>query len=54
MPVLNARGEVIAVLSGSSEDADSPLGSPDGYAEHVALADAMARILVDLLKWADD
>lgn len=54
MPVLNATGRAIGVLSGSSRDPASLLAEMEGFQEHVALADGMARILVDLLKWATD
>lgn len=53
-PVLNAAGEIIAVLSASTENADSALATQEGQEAHLALAAAMARVVVDLLRWADD
>jgi hypothetical protein len=54
MPVTNARDEVIAVLAGSSADADSGLGSPEGFDAHLLVAQEVARVLVDLLQWFTD
>jgi hypothetical protein len=54
MPVTNAAGEVIAVLSASTTDAGSGLTGNEGFEAFVALADAVARVLVDLLKWFSD
>jgi hypothetical protein len=54
MPVRNASGTVIAVLSASSKTEGSALVDPDGYSVHSALAAASARILVDLLGWFAD
>ena len=55
MPVTNAAGHVLAVLSAASDDPDAELRSEAGMESLVALADAAARVLVDLLKWfADD
>lgn len=53
-PVFNASGRIIAVLSASSEDANSRLLTEEGREEHLALAAAMSRVLVDLLFWERD
>lgn len=53
-PVLNAAGDVIAVLSASTENLTSGLATEEGQEAHLALAAAMARVLIDLLRWADD
>ncbi|HEX2119924.1 MAG TPA: hypothetical protein VHF91_12115, partial [Acidimicrobiales bacterium] len=54
MPVTNASDEVIAVLSGSSVDPDSPLATPDGFDAQLLVAQEVARVLVDLLRWFPD
>jgi hypothetical protein len=54
MPVTNAAGEVIAVLAGSSTDPDSPLTGPEGFDAHLLVAQEVARVLIDLLKWFTD
>jgi hypothetical protein len=55
MPVTNAAGHVLAVLSAASDDPDTELRSEVGMEALVALAGAVARVLVDILKWfADD
>jgi hypothetical protein len=54
VPVTNAAGRIIGVVSGFSTDEDSALASYDGYAMHVFLAEAAARVLIDLLKWFSD
>jgi len=54
MPVMNARHEVIAVLAGSSSVLDSPLGSAEGFDTQLLMAQEVARVLVDLLKWFAD
>ena len=54
MPVTNAAGQVLAVLSAASDDPDTELRSEAGMEALVALADAVARVLVDLLKWFGD
>jgi hypothetical protein len=54
MPVTNAGGEVVAVLSGSSADADSRLGTDEGFDTHLLVAQEVARVLVDLLQWFPD
>lgn len=54
MPVTNASDEVIAVLSGSSVDPDSPLSTPDGFDAQLLVAQEVARVLVDLLRWFPD
>ena len=54
MPVTNASDDVIAVVSGSSVDADSPLATADGFDAHLLVAQEVARVLVDLLGWFPD
>lgn len=54
MPVTNHRGDLIAVLSGSSTDPTATLVTADGFEAHLALAACASRILVDLLKWSAD
>lgn len=53
-PVLNAAGDVVAVLSASTENPESALDTEEGQEAHLALAAAMGRVVVDLLRWADD
>jgi len=54
MPVTNTAGRVIGVLSAASRDSGGALLSGLGFEQHVFLAEAAARILIDLLKWFDD
>jgi hypothetical protein len=54
MPVTNASEEVIAVLAGSSVDPASPLATPEGFDAHLLVAQEVARVLVDLLRWFTD
>ncbi|MDQ4134437.1 MAG: hypothetical protein M3179_14835 [Actinomycetota bacterium] len=54
MPVANASGRVLAVLSAASSDPASALRNDTGMEALVAVADAVARVLVDLLKWFTD
>lgn len=54
VPVLNAGGEAIGVLSASTWDHGSPLGAEEGQLALVALAEYVARVLVDVLKWFTD
>ena len=54
MPVTNAGGEVLAVLSGSSDDPDGPLGTTEGFDALLLVAQEVARVLVDLLQWFSD
>lgn len=54
MPVTNASDEVIAVVSGSSTDPESPLATVEGFDAHLLVAQEVARILVDLLQWFPD
>lgn len=49
MPVRTVRDKVIGVLSVSSAINDGHLRSPDAILEHLALAEIVARILVDML-----
>jgi hypothetical protein len=45
---------VIAVISGSSVDADSTLATSEGFDAHLLMAQQVARVLVDLLQWFPD
>ncbi len=54
MPVTNASDEVIAVLAGSSVDPDSPLATAEGFDAQLLMAQEVARVLVDLLRWFPD
>lgn len=54
MPVINAGGQVLAILSADSPDPASKLAAQEGFERHVFLAEAVARIFVDLFKWFDD
>ena len=54
MPVTNASDQVIAVVSGSSVDPESPLATDEGFDAHLLLAQEVARVLVDLLRWFPD
>lgn len=54
MPVTNASDEVIAVVSASSTDPESPLATIEGFDAHLLVAQEVARILVDLLQWFPD
>jgi len=54
MPVANSSDQVIAVVAGSSVDANSGLGSDTGFDAHLLLAQEVGRVLVDLLRWFPD
>lgn len=54
MPVTNAGDEVIAVLAGSSVDPRSPLGTAEAFDAQLLVAQEVARVLVDLLRWFPD
>jgi len=54
VPVLNAANRPIAVLAGSSADPASRLDGPEGLQALLTHADALARVLVDLLGWETD
>lgn len=56
LPIFNAAGDVIGVLTASTKDPDGPerLSSENGYYEMLSRALALARVLVDLLQWFDD
>lgn len=53
-PVVDAGGNVIAVLSASTADPASRLGTTDGQDELISMAVKVGRVLIDLLKWYDD
>ena len=54
VPVTNAAGRLIGVVSGSSTSDTSALATTDGLEAQIFLAEAAARVLVDLLKWFSD
>jgi hypothetical protein len=54
VPVRNAHGRPIAVLSASSRDSESGLDSPEAAGDLFGAAAVCARVLVDLLGWASD
>lgn len=54
IPVLNAAGVPIAVVSASSRDPDCPLDSDEALTQLLAAGELLARGLVDLLGWATD
>ena len=54
VPVLNAAGVPVAVVSASSRDPDCPLDSDDAVTMLLAAGEVLARGLVDLLGWATD
>jgi hypothetical protein len=53
-PVMNRDGEIIAVLAASTDQHDEAISGEEGQTELLALAEAVARILIDLLKWFSD
>lgn len=54
VPVLNAAGQRIAVLSMAARGADARLHGDDAFQQLVFLSVVAARVLVDLFKWFDD
>lgn len=54
VPVTNASARAIAVLSASSAEPASGLATQEGFEALVALAERIARVLIDILKWFDD
>ncbi|MXW58367.1 MAG: hypothetical protein F4124_08245 [Acidimicrobiia bacterium] len=54
MPVMNAQDVVIGVLSASHDTGSSILATDDWGRTHQAAADALARVVVDLLGWHSD
>jgi len=54
VPVTNSEDEVIAILAASSTATDHQIGTPSAEDELLTLAQAVARILIDLLKWFPD
>lgn len=54
MPVVNAPGQVIAVLSLMTRDPGRDLAADDAFDALLAVAQSVARILVDVLKWFSD
>ena len=54
MPVWNARGQPIGVVTVSATDDDGFLETPEGEDAHIELASVLARMLIDVLEWAHD
>lgn len=54
MPVMNAEGVVVGVLSASHDADKSILETEDWRRAHQVAADALARVVVDLLGWHSD
>ena len=54
IPVLNAAGRVIAVLSAASDDDAMPLDEQPAVERLILAASLVARVLVDLLGWETD
>lgn len=55
MPIRNARKEAIGILAASStEEAADYIASPAGKRVHLELAEAVGRVLIDVLQVARD
>jgi GAF domain len=54
IPIRNAAGRVIAVLTAWATNPDNELTSDEGYEALLVLEQLIARALVDLLGWATD
>lgn len=54
LPVLDVGGRPVGVLSASTRDERAGLELPDVLEELAAAAEVAARVLVDLLGWAED
>lgn len=56
LPVANAVGTVIGALTASTDAEDGPekLSTEDAYYDLLVRSLALARVLVDVLKWFDD
>ena len=54
MPVTNASGAVIGVLTASSSDGQHQLATQEAFDQHLAIAEMVGRLLIDVLKWFDD
>jgi hypothetical protein len=54
MPVTNAAGRQMAVLSMSSTNPETRLTTDEGIDAMAFLSEVVARVLIDLLKWFDD
>lgn len=54
MPVTNAREQVIAILTGSSNNDDGQLASDEGREKQQELSQVVARILIDVLQVGRD
>lgn len=54
MPVFNAGGDVIAVVTAHTADPNTQLPNDDGEVAMVEVALLVSRVLVELLKWFDD
>jgi hypothetical protein len=51
---VGTASSVIGVVSADTRERDSSLGTEDGYREMVLIADLVARVLIDVLKWFED
>lgn len=54
MPVMNAEGVIVGVLSASHDTDESILGTEEWRRTHQVAADGIARVVVDLLGWHSD
>jgi signal transduction protein with GAF and PtsI domain len=54
VPIVNANDRTIGVLTAHADNQETRLDSPEGLAQLLALAEVLARVLVDLLGWATD
>lgn len=54
MPIFNDAGEVIGVVSASTEDSQHPLSQGEGEAMMIRAALLLSRIIVELLQWFDE
>jgi len=54
VPVVNANDRTVGVLTAHASDPTTRLDSPEGLAQLLALAEVLARVLVDLLGWSTD
>jgi hypothetical protein len=54
VPVVNANDRTVGVLTAHATDSATRLDSPEGLAQLLALAEVLARVLVDLLGWTTD
>ncbi len=53
-PIRNAHGLTIGIVSAATSTGDSALVGTDGFIEMALVAELLARILIDTLKWYTD